>query len=42
MAADRVDAPCRNFEADSAAPWQRAPRLDHVEVVAVRAAGHES
>ena len=42
MAADRVDAPCRNVEADSAAPWPRAPPLDHVKVVAVRAAGHES
>ena len=42
MAADRVDAPCRNVEADSAAPWPRAPPLDHVQVAAVRAAGHES
>ena len=41
MAADRVDAPCRNFEADSAAPYQRAPPLARVHV-AVRAAGHES
>ena len=31
-----------NFEADSAAPWQRAPPLDHVQVAAVRAAWHES
>ena len=42
MAADCVDAPRRNFEADSSAPWPRAPPLDHVKVVAVRAAGHES
>ena len=42
MAADYVDAPRRNFEADSAAPWQRALPLDHVRVAAVRAAGHES
>ena len=33
MAADRVDAPCRNVEADSAAPWPRAPPLDHVKVL---------
>ena len=42
MAAVRVDAPCRTFEADSAAPWQRAPPLARVQVVAVRAAWHES
>ena len=42
MAADCVDAPRRNFEADSSAPWPRAPPLDHVKVVAVRAVGHES
>ena len=42
MAADGVDAPRRNFEANSSAPWPRAPPLDHVKVVAVRAAGHES
>ena len=42
MAADCVDAPRRNFEADSSAPWPRAPPLDSVKVVAVRAAGHES
>ena len=42
MAADCVDAPRRNFEADSSAPWPRAPPLDYVKVVAVRAAGHES
>ena len=42
MAADCVDAPCRTFEADTAAPWQRAPRLDRVNVVAVRVAWHES
>ena len=42
MAADCVDAPRRNFEADSSAPWPRAPPLDRVKVVAVRAAGHES
>ena len=32
----------RCFEVDSAAPWQRAPPLDHVQVAAVRAAWHES
>ena len=42
MAADCVDAPRRNFEADSSAPWPRAPPLDRVKVVTVRAAGHES
>ena len=42
MAADCVDAPRRNFEADSAVPWQCALPLDRVKVVAVRAAGHES
>ena len=42
MAADDVDATRRNFEAHSAAPWQRAPPLDHVRVAAVRAAWHES
>ena len=45
MTADCLAAPRRNFEADSAAPWQRAqraPPLDHVEVAAVRAAWHES
>ena len=42
MAADCLAAPRRNFEADSAAPWQRTPPLDHVEVAAVRAAWHES
>ena len=43
MAADYcIAAPCRNFEADSAAPWQRTPPLDHVQVAAVRAAWHES
>ena len=41
-AADCLAAPRRNFEADSASPWQRAPPLDHVEVAAVRAAWHES
>ena len=40
--ADCIAAPRRNFEADSAAPWQRAPPLDHVQVAAVRAAWHES
>ena len=30
-----------SFEVDSAAPWQRAPPLDHVHA-AVRAAWHES
>ena len=42
MAADCLAAPRRNFEADSAAPWQRALPLDHVQVAAVRAAWHES
>ena len=42
VAADCLAAPRRNFEADSAAPWQRAPPLDHVEAAAVRAAWHES
>ena len=42
VAADCLAAPRRNFEADSAAPWQRAPALDHVQVAAVRAAWHES
>ena len=32
----------RSFEVDSAAPWQRAPPLDHVQVAAVRAAWYES
>ena len=41
VAADCLAAPRRNFEADRAAPWQRAP-LDHVQVAAVRAAWHES
>ena len=31
-----------SFEVDCAAPWQRAPPLDHVQVAAVRAAWHES
>ena len=42
VAADCLAAPRRNFEVDSAAPWQRAPPLDHVQVAAVRAAWHES
>ena len=42
VAADCFAAPRRKFEADSVAPWQRAPPLDHVEVAAVRAAWHES
>ena len=45
MTADCLAAPRRNFEADSAAPWQRAqraPPLDHVEVAAVRTALIES
>ena len=42
VGADCLAAPRRNFEADSAAPWQRAPPLDHVQVAAVRAAWHES
>ena len=41
VAADCLAAPRSNFEADSAAPWQRAPLLDHVQA-AVRAAWHES
>ena len=39
--ADSIAAPRRNFEADSAAPSQRAPPLDHVQVAAVRAAWHQ-
>ena len=39
---DCLGAPRRNFEADSAAPWQRAQPLHHVQVAAVRAAWHES
>ena len=42
VAADCLAAPRRNFEADSADPWQRVPPLDHVQVAAVRAAWHES
>ena len=42
VVADCLTAPRRNFEADRAAPWQRAPPLDYVEVAAVRAAWHES
>ena len=42
VAGDCLAAPRRNSEADSAAPWQRAPPLDHVQVAAVRAALHES
>ena len=42
VAAHCLAAPRGNFEADSAAPWQRAPPLDHVQVAAVRAAWHES
>ena len=42
MAADCLAAPRRNFEADGAAPWQRAPPLDHVQVAAVRAVWLES
>ena len=38
VAADCLAAPRRSFEANSAAPWQRAPPLDHVHVAAVRAA----
>ena len=37
IAGDCLAAPRRNFEADSAAPWQRAPPLEHVQVDAVRA-----
>ena len=37
VAGDCLAAPRRNFEADSAAPWQRAPPLEHVQVDAVRA-----
>ena len=42
VAADCLAAPRRNFEADSVAPWQRAPPLDHVQVAAVRVVWHES
>ena len=42
VAADRLAAPRRTFEADSAAPWQRAPPLDHVQVAAVRVAWYQS
>ena len=42
VVADCLAAPRRNFETDSAVPWQRAPPLDHVQVAAVRAAWHES
>ena len=42
VAADCLAAPRRNFQADSAAHWQRAPPLDHVQDAAVRAAWHES
>ena len=42
VAADCLAAPRRNFKADIAAPWQRAPPPDHVQVAAVRAAWHES
>ena len=42
MAAGYLAAPRRIFEADSAAPLQRAPPLDHVQVAAVRAAWDES
>ena len=42
VAADCLTAPRGNFEADIAAPWQRAPPLDNVQVAAVRAAWHES
>ena len=42
VAADCLAAPHRNFEADSGAPWQRAPPLDHVKIAAVRAALHGS
>ena len=42
VVADCLAAPRRNFEADSAASWQRASPLDQVEVAAVRAAWDES
>ena len=42
MAAECLAAPRRNVEAYSAAPWKRAPLLVHVQVAAVRAAGHDS
>ena len=38
VAGDCLAAPHQIVEADSAAPWQRASTLDHVEVAAVRAA----
>ena len=34
--------PGPSFEVDSAAPWQRAPPLHHVQVAAVCSAWHES
>ena len=40
VAAAFLGAPRRNFEAGSAAPWQRAPPLDHVQVAAVGAVWH--
>ena len=42
VAADCLAAPRRDFKADSAAPWQRAPPLHHVQLAAVRAAWHAS
>ena len=42
VGADCLAAPRRNVEADSAAQWQRAEPLDHLQVAAVRAAWHES
>ena len=42
IAADCLAAPRRKIEADSAAPWQRTPPLDHVQLAAVRAAWHAS
>ena len=42
VAADSLVAPRRNFDTNSAAPWQSAPPLDHVQVAAVRVAWNES
>ena len=42
VAVDCLASPRQNVEAESAAPWQRAPPLDHVQVAAVRAAWHDS
>ena len=41
VAAGCLAAPRPNVEVDSAAPWQRVPPLDNVQVAAVRAAWYE-